>query len=122
MGKSTQKFTVVTDSKLIVSGSGANKPTVGTKLTLKLSVNADGSPKLADTQHPDGTVTIANKLVFSNSYPEYELYSFVKVEHYKAELADKLLQDEEGTMFIECTVIVPTFKPSGKVVKATLEV
>ena len=119
MSSKAKAFTVVTDSKLLVSGTGI-KPTTGTKLVLKLAVNADGSTRYSDTKHQDGSVTVADKLCFSNEYPEFSAYSFVTLEHFQANLADKLMVDESGIKFIEVQVIVPTFKPTGAVKSASL--
>ena len=119
MSNKTNNFTVVTDSKLLVSGTGT-KPATGTKLVLKLAVNSDGSTRYSDTKHQDGSVTVADKLCFSNEYPEFSAYSFVTLEHFNTNLADKLMVDEAGTKFIEVQVIVPTFKPTGAVTSASL--
>ena len=119
MSNKTNTFTVVTDSKLLVSGTGV-KPVTGMELLLKLAVNSDGSTRYSDTKHADGSITVANKLLFSNEYPEFSAYSFVTLEHFQANLADKLLVDESGVKFIKLLVVVPTFKPTGAVSAATL--
>ena len=119
MAEKANTFTVVTDSKLLVSGTGS-KPATGTKLVLKLAVNSDGSTRYSDTKHADGSVTVADKLCFSNEYPTFSAYSFVTLEHFQANLADKLFVDESGVKFIEVSVIVPTFKPTGAVSPASI--
>lgn len=116
---SNNNFTVVTDSKLLVSGQGT-KPAVGTKLMLKLSVSSDGKTKYSDTKHADGTISVGNKLLFSNEYPEFSAYAFVDIQHFKDNLSKLLMVDDSGVKYITVTVIVPTFVPSGTSKKASL--
>lgn len=113
------KFTLVTDVQLLVSGSGA-KPVAGTKLSLKLSVNADGTTKYRDTDTADGRKIIGNKVLFSNEYKTFSVYSFVTIEYFNEHLADLLMQDESGVKYIQLSVVVPTFTPAGSSKPAAL--
>jgi hypothetical protein len=115
------KFTVATNAKLLVSGTGT-QPEVGTILNLKLNINADGTVKLSDTKKADGTTIKANKLCFSNETDTAKYYAFVEPAYFYENLTDFLFQDDTGTKFLSIEVVIHSFVPSANVVKATLEV